>query len=134
MISICFISTNITLMYPKRKLLFARMCSTFRAGLRRSIGIDTGKIDLMFLRHPRKPVEELTKSPVKSMFSQHSSGHRFEVQILNKNHPNTFLGTEMVSQLELPIFPLAKPARSAYACNVVVESGNLDSSFLAVLR
>src|SRR3569832_2718084 len=117
MISLCFIPTNITLMYPKRKLLFARMCSTFRAGLRRSIGIDTGKIDLMFLRHPRKPVEELTKSRVKSMFSQHSSGHRFEVQILNKNHPNTFLGFLLVCLFVLLFFFLA--------CFVVVVFGFL---------
>src|SRR4028118_21974 len=126
MISICFVSTNITFMHSFGKLFLSRVCSTFRTGLRCSIWVDTSKVDLMLLCYPLQQIEKLTESRVKGMFSQHSPRHSFEVQVLNEYHPDTFLGTQMVSQFELPIFP--------NICNVVVEPGNLDSSFLAVLR
>src|SRR4028118_91567 len=126
MISICFVSTNITVMHSTEKLLLTRMCSAFRTSLRRSIRVNTGKINLMLLCHPFQQIEELSKSRVKGMFPQDSPRHCFQVQILNKHHPNTNLCTPMVSQLELPIFP--------NICNVVVEADNLDSGFLAILR
>lgn len=80
----------------------------------------------MFFCHPLQQVEKLTESGIKGMLSQHPSRHSFQVQFFNKYHPNTFLGTQMVSQLELPILPNVS--------DVIVEFGNLDSSFFAVLR
>src|SRR4028119_681862 len=135
MISICFVPTNITFMNSFGKVFLARMCSTFRTGLRRSIWVDTGKVDLVFFGYPFQQIEKLTVSEaggqrptggIKGMLSQHSPRHRFQVQVLNEYHAYTFLGAEMVGQFELPIFPNTG--------DVVVKSGNLDSSLLAVLR
>src|SRR5919199_3564018 len=126
MISICFVSTFTTSMNSTEKLFLSRMCVALGAGLRRSIWIDTEEVDLMFQRLPFQQVEKLTKSGIKGVFSQHPSRHRDHVQVLNKYHPDTFLGTQMVSQLQLPIFPNTS--------DVVVESGNTDTSFLAVFR
>jgi hypothetical protein len=80
----------------------------------------------MFLGYPFEQIEKQTFISIESMFPQHPSRYCFQVQILNKYHPDTFGGTQMVGQFELPIFPNLR--------NVVVESGNFDSSFLAVFR
>src|SRR4028119_13470 len=102
------------------------MCSTFGASLRRTIWVDSEEVDKMFLSHPFQQVEKLTEGCIKSMFSQHPPRHSLQVQVLNKHHPDTFLGTQMVSQFVLPIFPNTG--------DVIVKSGNLNSSFLAVFR
>ena len=89
----------------RKALFYPYACCTRRASLRRSIWIDATKIDLMLLGDPLQPIEKLTFISIQGMFSQHPPGHRFQVQVLNKDHPNTFLGTQMVSQFELPILP-----------------------------
>src|SRR5919199_166084 len=126
MISIRFVPTFTTSMYSFGKFFFARMRVALGTSLRRSIWVDSEEVDLMFFGYPFQQIEELTKSGIQGVFSQHPSRHRFQVQILNKHHPDTFFGTQMVSQLELPVFPNAS--------NVVVERSHLNSSFLAVLR
>ncbi len=80
----------------------------------------------MFFCYPLQKVEELTESRVQGMFSQHPPRHCFQVQILNKHHPDTNFCTQMVSQFELPIFPNVS--------DVVVEFGNTDTSLFAVFR
>src|SRR4028119_2420229 len=126
MISICFVSALTTSMNSFGKLFFTRMRVALRASVRCSIWIDPEEVDLMLLSHPLQQIEKLTKSGIQGMFSQHPPGHCLQVQVLNEHHANTFLGTQMVSQFELPILPNSS--------DVVVESGNLDSSFLTVLR
>src|SRR5919202_2879722 len=123
---VCFVSTFTTLMHSFRKRFLSRMRVALGTSLRRSIWIDTEEVDLMFFCYPLQQVEKLTKSRVKGVFSQHPLRHRFQVQILNKSHADTFFGTQMLSQLELPVFPNTR--------DVIVELGNLNSSFLAVLR
>src|SRR5919199_1781110 len=126
MISIRFVSTLTTPMYSFRKFFLPRMRTALRAGLGGSIWVDSEKVDLMFLCYPLQQIEELTKSGIECMFSQHSPRHSLQVQLPNKHHADPFLGTHMVGQLELPVLPNVS--------NVVVESGNLNSSFLAILR
>ena len=47
------------------------MSIALRAGLRRSVWIDTSQVDLMFLGYLFEQIQELTESRVKGMFSQH---------------------------------------------------------------
>jgi hypothetical protein len=65
-------------MRPFRKVFLARMCVVLGADLRRAIKIGSGEDTLMLLLHPFQQVEELTKSNIEGVPSQHSSTHTAE--------------------------------------------------------
>ncbi len=78
-ISVCCVSTFITLMHSLTEFLLASMRLTQGTSLTRQARIYLGKVDSSFLANPAKDLQESAPSSIKAMFCQHTSAACFQV-------------------------------------------------------
>ncbi len=86
MVAISNIPTFITGMNSFTEFFLARMSATFRTNLTGVLMVNLGKVFAPFPTYPRQQIAELTKTTVKHLFTQKTSGSHFEVDVLNKDH------------------------------------------------
>ncbi len=96
-------------MHPFGKVFLACTSIALRAGLRRSVWIDTSQVDLMFLGYPFEQIQEQTESRV-GMFSQHP---------LHKTYPKLPTILQILTLLLTNCFTLAVSALTSPQANPV---------------
>ncbi len=103
---------------------FFDCCQTGWTGLACAVRVDFGKVHPTLPADPFHQRQELAKSSIDTVFSQHSPGQPLDIEIFSKN--GLGLVTKLVSCLKMKVFTTVG--------NVMVHLGYFDLRLLPVLR